>query len=164
VEDNANALLRGIGQDSTVAEPLSSYLVCASQRSGTTMLCRALADTGIAGAPDEYFLAIAEEAAPQAEPVYDPTLIRNLLGLIEDGERGWRGLFTELGIDAYEVTSEDLATDEGYTRALHGILAYLGLDASTTAAPARRTHRRSDALNEEWVERYLAEPGPGTST
>ena len=41
-----------------------SYLVCASQRSGTTLLCRALADTGIAGCPDEYFLAVDDEATP----------------------------------------------------------------------------------------------------
>jgi len=33
--------------------PTTSYLVCASQRSGTTLFCRALADTGIAGWPDE---------------------------------------------------------------------------------------------------------------
>ena len=41
-------------------KPSTSYLVCASQRSGTTLLCRALADTGVAGRPDEYFLAVDE--------------------------------------------------------------------------------------------------------
>ncbi len=40
--------------------PEKSYVVCASQRSGTTMLCRALADTNVAGRPDEYFLALDE--------------------------------------------------------------------------------------------------------
>jgi LPS sulfotransferase NodH len=44
--------------------PAASYLVCASQRSGTTMLCRALADTGAAGRPEEYFLAVDEAAQP----------------------------------------------------------------------------------------------------
>jgi trehalose 2-sulfotransferase len=44
--------------------PTTSYLVCASQRSGTTMLCRALADTGIAGCPDEYFLAVDDADTP----------------------------------------------------------------------------------------------------
>ena len=39
-------------------------LVCASQRSGTTLLCRALADTGIAGRPEEYFLAVDEREQP----------------------------------------------------------------------------------------------------
>lgn len=44
--------------------PTTSYLVCASQRSGTTLFCRALADTGIAGWPDEYFLAVDDEELP----------------------------------------------------------------------------------------------------
>ncbi len=37
--------------------PKVSYLVCASQRSGTELLCRSLAATGVAGRPQEYFLA-----------------------------------------------------------------------------------------------------------
>jgi trehalose 2-sulfotransferase len=37
--------------------PRVSYLVCASQRSGTELLCRCLAATGVAGCPQEYFLA-----------------------------------------------------------------------------------------------------------
>jgi LPS sulfotransferase NodH len=37
--------------------PKVSYLVCASQRSGTELLCRCLAATGVAGRPQEYFLA-----------------------------------------------------------------------------------------------------------
>lgn len=37
--------------------PKTSYLVCASQRSGTELLCRCLAATGVAGRPQEYFLA-----------------------------------------------------------------------------------------------------------
>jgi trehalose 2-sulfotransferase len=41
-------------------KPSTSYLVCASQRGGTTLLCRALADIGVAGRPDEYFLAVDE--------------------------------------------------------------------------------------------------------
>lgn len=41
--------------------PERSLLICGNQRSGTTMLCRALADTGVCGRPDEYFLA--EDAA-----------------------------------------------------------------------------------------------------
>jgi trehalose 2-sulfotransferase len=41
-----------------------SYLVCANQRSGSTMLCRALADTGVVGRPDEYFLAVDESRQP----------------------------------------------------------------------------------------------------
>ena len=37
--------------------PKAGYLVCASPRSGTELLCRGLAATGVAGRPQEYFLA-----------------------------------------------------------------------------------------------------------
>ena len=40
--------------------PRTSYLICASQRAGTTLLATALASTGVAGAPGEYFLAVDE--------------------------------------------------------------------------------------------------------
>jgi trehalose 2-sulfotransferase len=33
----------------------TSYLVCATQRSGSTLLCELLRATGVAGVPDEYF-------------------------------------------------------------------------------------------------------------
>ncbi len=32
-----------------------SYMICATPRSGSTLLCHALRDSGIAGEPDEYF-------------------------------------------------------------------------------------------------------------
>lgn len=36
-------------------KPTTSYLICATQRSGSTLLCEALRNTGLAGCPDEYF-------------------------------------------------------------------------------------------------------------
>ena len=41
-----------------------TYLVAATQRSGSTLLCRALAATGVAGRPEEYFLTGPPEAFP----------------------------------------------------------------------------------------------------
>jgi trehalose 2-sulfotransferase len=32
-----------------------AYLVCATERSGSTLLCELLAATGVAGRPEEYF-------------------------------------------------------------------------------------------------------------
>jgi LPS sulfotransferase NodH len=46
-----------VGDDGRVELPQASYLVCASPRSGTELLCRCLAATGVAGCPAEYFLA-----------------------------------------------------------------------------------------------------------
>ncbi|HEY6542222.1 MAG TPA: Stf0 family sulfotransferase, partial [Ktedonobacteraceae bacterium] len=36
-------------------QPHTSYLVCGTPRSGSSLLCEALANTGIAGRPEEYF-------------------------------------------------------------------------------------------------------------
>jgi LPS sulfotransferase NodH len=40
------------------------YLVCATQRSGSTLLCRLLSQTGVAGHPQEYFEACAATGQP----------------------------------------------------------------------------------------------------
>ena len=37
-------------------KPHTSYLICAVQRSGSSLLCEALKNTGLAGFPEEYFL------------------------------------------------------------------------------------------------------------
>ena len=39
-----------------MSTPRLSYLICATQRTGSTLLCRALSATGVAGHPEEYFL------------------------------------------------------------------------------------------------------------
>ena len=43
-------------------QPNTSYMVCATQRSGSNLLCEALADTGVAGQPTEYFLPDGQSA------------------------------------------------------------------------------------------------------
>jgi LPS sulfotransferase NodH len=42
--------------------PARCYLICANARCGSTLLSRALSDTGIAGHPDEYFVTGPPEA------------------------------------------------------------------------------------------------------
>lgn len=42
-----------------------SYLVCATPRSGSTLLCEALETTGVAGRPREYFEALKETGIPR---------------------------------------------------------------------------------------------------
>jgi LPS sulfotransferase NodH len=44
--------------------PRCSYLVCATPRSGSTLLCKALDQTGVAGHPEEFFEAKRETGAP----------------------------------------------------------------------------------------------------
>lgn len=44
--------------------PTHSYLICATQRSGSTLLCELLKQTGVAGRPEEYFEAQFETGVP----------------------------------------------------------------------------------------------------
>ncbi len=45
--------------------PHTSYLVCATQRSGSTLLCELLKNTHLAGYPEEYFDALRSTGVPQ---------------------------------------------------------------------------------------------------
>jgi LPS sulfotransferase NodH len=47
------------------AQPRRSYLVCATPRSGSTLLCEALKATGVAGRPEEYFEAVGATGVPR---------------------------------------------------------------------------------------------------
>src|SRR3712207_1732734 len=46
-------------------EPAASYLICATPRSGSTLLCDALEGTGIAGRPAEHFEVLLETGRPR---------------------------------------------------------------------------------------------------
>ena len=48
----------GIGNG--LAEVELSYLICATPRSGSTLLCAALGDAGLAGHPEEHFQVLLE--------------------------------------------------------------------------------------------------------
>jgi LPS sulfotransferase NodH len=67
-----------------VAFPSHSYLVCATPRSGSTLLCHLLDQTGLAGHPEEYFEALRHSGRPRRPEEYflgaeDPS-IRDHLG------------------------------------------------------------------------------------
>jgi trehalose 2-sulfotransferase len=53
-----------------------SYLVCATQRSGSTLLCELLRATEVAGVPDEYFERLRETGLPRQPRQYfeDPSV------------------------------------------------------------------------------------------
>jgi len=50
--------------------PQHCYLVCATPRSGSTLLCEGLAQTGVAGCPDEYFEQLKETGLPRRPREY----------------------------------------------------------------------------------------------
>jgi len=60
--------------------PMLSYLVCATPRSGSTLLCRALDQTGVAGHPEEYFEALTRSGLPRRPHEYfDPQRHANIV-------------------------------------------------------------------------------------
>jgi LPS sulfotransferase NodH len=50
--------------------PTRSYLACATPRSGSTLLCDALENTGVAGRPREYFEELKETGVPRRPREY----------------------------------------------------------------------------------------------
>ena len=60
--------------------PTRSYLVCATPRSGSTLLCQLLDDTGLAGHPEEYFEALRHSGLPrQPHEYFDPDRHANIV-------------------------------------------------------------------------------------
>ena len=50
--------------------PTRSYLICATPRSGSTLLCEALTNTGVAGNPKEYFESLKVSGLPRRPGEY----------------------------------------------------------------------------------------------
>ena len=50
--------------------PERSYLVCSTPRSGSTLVCEALAQSGVAGRPEEYFEALRHSGRPRKPEEY----------------------------------------------------------------------------------------------
>lgn len=69
-------------------KPHTSYLICATPRSGSTLLCEALDNTGLAGHPKEYFEALKETGLPRRPGEYFEGLEhRTILELLGDYSR-----------------------------------------------------------------------------
>jgi trehalose 2-sulfotransferase len=61
-------------------KPMLSYVVCATPRSGSTLLCHELDRTGLAGHPQEYFEALRRSGLPRRPHEYfDPDRHPNIV-------------------------------------------------------------------------------------
>lgn len=67
-----------------MADVRRSYLVCATQRSGSTLLCELLKDTGVAGRPEEYFEAMRDTGLPPHPSDFLRGLEPTRLGIRDD--------------------------------------------------------------------------------
>jgi LPS sulfotransferase NodH len=73
------------GLDTGNNRAVTSYLVCATPRSGSTLLCETLRETGVAGNPLEFFEALPETGEPRRPLDYlagvdDPEVIELIAG------------------------------------------------------------------------------------
>src|ERR1700750_2156816 len=88
--------------------PDRSYLVCATPRSGSTLVCHALGETGVAGRPEEYFEALRHSGRPRRPEEY-------FLGVEDQSIRDQLG---ERGVGAEQTPRSPLWSGAAYHRYL----------------------------------------------
>src|SRR4051812_7788067 len=101
-------------------QPDRSYLVCATPRSGSTLVCRALRESGVAGRPEEYFEALVHSGRPRRPEEYflgvdDPSILVHLRQReMGDEQRAVSPLWSRTAYDRYlEWAVEAGTTDNG---------------------------------------------------
>ena len=78
-----------MGDRSRHAGTALSYLICATPRSGSTLLCAALDDTGISGHPEEHFEVLLETGQPrQPRDYFQRSNDPEVWALLDDPEFG----------------------------------------------------------------------------
>lgn len=91
--------------------PDRSYLVCATPRSGSTLVCHALGETGVAGRPEEYFEALRHSGRPRRPEEY-------FLGVEDQSIRDHLG---ERGVGAEQTPRSPLWSRAAYDRYLEWV-------------------------------------------
>lgn len=94
------------------------------------------------------------DAEPAAGPRFDADLVDRLVRTIDEHDARWRAWFAATGVVPHQVTYEQLVADPaGVTEA---VLDHLGLALPPGWRPRPLAGRQADAVNAEWVQRYLA--------
>ncbi len=79
-----------------------AYIVCSTQRSGSTLLCELLESTGVAGRPKEFFEAVAATGVPPHPGDYLAGLPRTGAGIRDDLTPSEAPPYSDLrGMDSY---------------------------------------------------------------
>lgn len=90
-----------------VSQPSRVYIVCSTQRSGSTYLCRLLASTGVAGNPQEYFEARADTGLPPHPGYFLAGLPRTGAGIRDDRRSTDAPHYSDLrAVDGWETHLE----------------------------------------------------------
>lgn len=116
-----------------------------------------------AGQTDVYGWHKGETPTPKREPTFDFGFIDQLYNLILEGEAGWRNFFEACGVQPFKVEYEELV--EAYEPTALKILEYLNIPyPKGLVFGERRLQKQADALNEEWVEKYIRMKHAGECT
>ena len=102
---------------------------------------------------------IQEGKSEQADPEYDRALIARCLAETEEEEKIWAAFFARIGQPIFRVEYEQLCQD--FTGTLQKVLDFLEIKLprrNPIRPPA--TIRQSDALSDQWEQRYRAEQAP----
>jgi trehalose 2-sulfotransferase len=115
-----------------VTLPDLTYLVASTQRSGSTMLCRALRDTGVAGRPEEYFLTGPPEAFPPGWTFWEEGIFARPHGAMD--REGYLDLVFRLGTTPNRVFGAKLMWNnvEWVLEKLRALPRFSGLDRAET--------------------------------
>lgn len=98
---------------------------------------------------------IQEGKGPMAEPQFDPQLIARCLEDIRREENIWAQFFKRIGVEPFRVEYEELCRD--YERLIRVVLDFLQVRLPRRIKiTAPITIRQTDALSDQWEERYLA--------
>ncbi len=104
---------------------------------------------------DVYAWHQGKRPIPKQEPSFDFTFIDNLHILILQGEAGWQSFFSACGKKPIKVIYEDFVED--YEGTALKILDSLSIPYPSDLQFGERTlQKQADALNNSWVEQYLA--------
>lgn len=99
--------------------------------------------------------SFSSDEPPKVEsPAFDYELIDGRLKLVEEAEEGWRDFFEGCGEQPLRLAYEEFAAN--YEETVRAVLDYLKVPVPAGHAfKEPRLRKQADALNEEWVRRYL---------
>ena len=123
---------------------LDSYVICTSPRSGSTLLCQLLADTGVAGVPESYFHRPDPARWARAFRLADTAPLPDGLAAAQQAGRGESGIFglrlqshsRAFLLDCLRAQFPGHVTDAACLQAAFGATAYIYLNRADKLAQA----------------------------
>lgn len=94
-----------------------------------------------------------ERLSPPQDPIYDADRIAQQLQLFQQMDQDWQQWFSEAGITPFHISYSALSRDP--YQSLNQLLNELNLPEVPAGEPP--VARLSDAVNQAWIERFLAE-------